>query len=479
MSAVNNPSTTGFIEEKLSGLMRQYWDVKAQYPESLLFFRVGDFYEMFDSDAQVASRELDITLTSRPEPSYVGGRVPMAGVPYRAAEAYLGRLLARGYSIAICEQVGVPGKEKGPVAREVARILTPGTVLESHLLPGRENNYLAAIVQDNSMRGNADPAKRSWGLAYVDASCGEFRVAQLTEEELLLELGRLDPREVLVPLRVVKPGEGEVVAKEVPDAPESIRREYRLTARSALYFQFQPAMRRIFDTFGVSTLEGFGCQSLPLAVGAAGAVLEYLHHTQGAERPKFDGISTYSPSGHLVLDANTRRNLELTETSRDRTFHGSLLWSLDKTKTSMGARRLRQWLLSPLFSAEGIHHRHDCLAELISSSQLRDSLSGALSKLSDLERLSVRLTSGTVSPKDLAAVQASLAVLPEISQTVQSSTSAYLTALAEVPEPLMQLQEKIATAIREDAPREITEGNIFVDGYNEELDEIRSLLGGG
>ncbi len=479
MSTINDPSTTGFIEEKLSGLMRQYWDVKARHPESLLFFRVGDFYEMFDSDAQVASRELDITLTSRAEPSYTSGRVPMAGVPYRAADAYLGRLLARGYSIAICEQVGVAGKDKGPLAREVARILTPGTVLESHLLPGRENNYLAAIVQDNSMRGNPDPLKKGWGLAYVDASCGEFRVAQLSEEELLLELGRISPREVIVPLRVVKPGEGEVVSKELPDAPESVLRDYRVTGRSALYFQYQPATRRIFDTFGVTTLEGFGCQSMPLAVGAAGAVLEYLDHTQGTDRPKFDGISTYSPAGHLVLDANTRRNLELTETSRDRTFHGSLLWSLDKTRTSMGARRLRQWLLSPLFCTTGISQRQDCLAELISSRDLKDALHSALGKLSDLERLAVRLTSGTVSPKDLAAIRASLQVLPEISDCVRTAQSTYLTALAEPPQSLLLLEDRIAAAIKEDAPREITDGNIFVDGYNEELDEIRSLLGGG
>ena len=469
--AIDSSSMTSALvdEDKLSGLMRQYWDVKTQYPESLLFFRVGDFYEMFDVDAQVASRELDIALTSRAEPSYKGGRVPMAGVPYRAAEAYLGRLLARGYSVAICEQVGIPGKDKGPVAREVARILTPGTVLESHLLPSRENNYLAAIVSSGER----------WGLAYADASCGEFRVAELSEDELVLELGRLNPRELLVPLKVVRPGPNDVVAREVKDVPPGVENEYRITGRPSMYFQFQPAQRRILDTFEVATLEGFGCQSMPLAVGAAGAVLEYLDHTQGTQRPKFEGIYTYSPSGHLVLDPNTRRNLELIETSRDRTFEGSLLWSLDKTKTAMGSRKLRQWLLSPLFSVPKIRERQDCIDELIENSDLRRTVSDVLGRISDLERLAVRLTSGTITPKELVSVRTSLMDLPEICEAARTARSAYLHDLTDIPEPLIGLRDAIGKAIHDDAPREITDGNIFADGYNEELDEIRSLLGGG
>lgn len=454
---------------KLSPMMRQYWDIKSQYPDALLFFRVGDFYELFDSDAQVAARELDITLTGRPEPSYSTGRCPMAGVPFRAADLYLSRLLAKGYSVAICDQVGVVGAEKGPVERQVTRVLTPGTVLESHLLPARENNYLIAILRGAPL----------WGLACVDASCGEFFVSQLTEEQLLLELGRLDPKEILAPLKIQRPGPNDVVPREVLDIPEGAQGQYRFSGRPSMFFQFEPAQRRIFEVFGVTTLEGFGCQSMPLAVGAAGAVLEYLEKTQGSQRPKFNGISSYTFDGHLVLDANTRRNLELTETSRDRTFEGSLLWSLDQTKTGMGSRMLRKWLLKPLTSVDAIRARQSAVQELTESSELCSAIEDVLGRLSDLERLAVRLTSGTINPKDAVAIRSSIEALPDLSAALGSSSSPYLNCLSQIEESLIDLSESIRASIKEDPPRELSEGGIFNEGYNSELDEIRSLLGGG
>ncbi len=470
MTASETSATaTERVVENLSPMMRQYWDIKAQYPESLVLFRVGDFYELFDTDAQVAARELDITLTGRPESSSPNGRMPMAGVPYRAVDAYLARLLSKGYSVAICEQVGVPGEVKGPMERVVSRVLTPGTVLESHLLPTRENNYLAAIVRGGT----------TWGLACVDASCGEFMVTQLDEDDLILELGRLAPKEIIVPLKMQKPGPGEVVPKEVADVPEAIVGQYRISGRPSMFFQFEPAHRRILETFGVTTLEGFGCQNMPLAVGAAGAVMEYLERTQGAMKPKFEGISAYDVSGHMVLDPNTRRNLELTETSRDRTFEGSLLWTLDKTSTAMGGRLLRKWLLSPLFSIPQIQERQDAVEELISDNNLRNELTRILSGVSDLERLAVRLSSGTISPKDLVAIRTSLSDLPRLGETVANLRSACLSSFSKLPEALTELEATISRTIGDDPPREITEGGIFRDGFNEELDEIRGLLGGG
>ena len=212
---------------ELTPLMRQYWDIKSQYPDFLVFFRVGDFYEMFDSDAQVASRELDITLTGRPESSYPGGRMPMAGVPVRAVDAYLARLIQKGYSVAICEQVGIVGAEKGPVERQVTRILTPGTVLESHLLPVRENNYLLSAVKAS---GNSD----IWGLAFVDASCGEFFVTQVPESSLAIEIGRIQPKEIIAAKRVVKPQGDDVVAREVVDLPAAIMEQYHVTGRPSM-----------------------------------------------------------------------------------------------------------------------------------------------------------------------------------------------------------------------------------------------------
>ncbi|HEY9775530.1 MAG TPA: DNA mismatch repair protein MutS [Planktothrix sp.] len=455
---------------QLSPLMRQYWDIKSQYPDALLFFRVGDFYELFDGDAHVAARELDITLTGRPDPGYPNGRVPMSGVPARAHEAYVAKLVGKGYSVAICEQVGIVGAEKGPVERQVARVLTPGTVLETHLLPARENNYLLAIVRGADL----------WGLACIDASCGEFSVTQLREDDLILEIGRLAPREILVPKRSMKISPQDVVPRDVLDIPKALEgHQYRFTGRPAMFFQFEPAVRRLCQTFAVSTLEGFGCQSMPLAVGAAGAALEYLEKTQAALMPKFAGISTYSVDGHLILDNNTRRNLELTETVRDRSFEGSLLWTLDQTRTGMGSRTLRKWLLKPLYSVPAIRERQQAIAELMQDTARRACISTALDRLCDLQRLAVKISSATINPRDLTAVQSSLEALPPLCQAVKGTQSPYLHAHSTLPEVLVEMAAKIASAIEPEAPREITEGGIFVPGYSQELDEIRDLLGGG
>lgn len=471
MKSEEQAPAKGDVEQKLSPMMKQYWDVKAQYPDALLFFRVGDFYELFDSDAQVASRELDIMLTGRPEANYPNGRCPMAGVPYRAYEAYVARLLAKGYSVAICEQVGVVGAEKGPVERQVKRILTPGTVLESHLLPSRENNYLAAIVREK----NAD----RWGLAFVDASCGEFFVTELDEENLILELGRLRPSEVLAPLRVQKPGPDEVVPREVLEAPELVADQYRFKGRPAMFFQTEPATRRILETFQISTLEGFGCQEKPLAISAAGAVLEYLERTQGGQKPFFEGISTYTVDGYLVLDANTRKNLELTETSRERALNGSLLWAIDQTQTAMGSRMLRKWLLKPLLSVEQIRARQDAIKEILEPSFKREQIAEVIGRFCDLERLAVRISSESVNPKELIAVGTTLGVLPELTALLKNGRSPYLSALKAVPQAILDVRDAICAAIAEDPPRELTEGGIFRAGFNAELDEVRDLLGGG
>jgi DNA mismatch repair protein MutS len=458
---------------QLSPLMKQYFDVKNQYPDALLFFRVGDFYELFDSDAQVAARELDIALTGRPDPGYQSGRVPMAGVPVRAVEVYLARLISKGYSVAICEQVGVVGAGRGPVERQVTRVLTPGTVLESSYLPVRENNYLVAILRGGESDG-------LWGLACVDASCGEFSVTQATEQQLLLEIGRLAPREILVAKRTARLAPGQVVPQEILDLPAELDGgQHRVTGRPAMFFQFEPAQRRVMQLFGVSTLEGFGCQAMPLAVGAAGAIIEYLEKTQGALMPKFSGISTYSVEGQLVLDVNTRKNLELIETARERSFEGSLLWALDQTRTGMGGRTLRQWLLKPLYCVSEIKERQDAVAELIADFDRRQGIAGALAKLSDLERLGVKLSSGTILPKELVSIQQSIETLPELARAMQGCRSQYLSVLSELSPALSELAATLAQTLREDAPRELTEGGIFKQGYSEELDEVRGLLGGG
>jgi DNA mismatch repair protein MutS len=463
------------VTAQLSPVMRQYWDAKAQHPDALLFFRMGDFYEMFDNDAQVGARELDITLTGRPDPGYPGGRMPMAGVPVKSAELYLSRLIGKGYSVAICEQVGVVGAGKGPVDRQVTRVLTPGTVLESNMLPVRENNYLVAIYSAVEVAENKDAL---WGLACVDASCGEFFVTQLPESKLMLELGRLAPRELLAAKRTVRSGIVGI-PQEVLAVPPGVDQLFRACGRPAMFFQLEPSRRRIMQTFGVKTLEGFGCDNMPLAVGAAGAILEYLERTQSKEMPKFTGISTYSVDEHLEIDDNARRNLEITETVRDRSFEGSLLCCLDKTQTAMGSRVLRNWLMKPLRSVEPIIQRQEAIQELVDDPARRAGIVSCLSRLCDLERLGVRVASASISPRDLWAISQSLAVLPELARYLSGTGSLFLRALSSIDNALIEIASRIDTAISPDASRDITDGGIFKSGYSAELDEVRALLTGG
>lgn len=479
MTGTQTDASTTATTQPLTGMMRQYHDIKSQNPEALLFFRVGDFYELFGDDAQVGARELEITLTSRSESSSATGRMPMAGIPVKAYEAYVSKLIAKGYSVAICEQVGVPGATKGPMERQISRILTPGTILESNLLPARENNYLVAIQRSSTgVNGNDVNKECLWGLAAVDASCAEFHVTELTEEKLLLELGRLSPKEILVPKKTIRSGP-HGFPQDVLDVPPSVSERHKLTGRPGMFFQTEPSKRRIMQNFAVSTLEGFGCHEMPLAIGAAGAILEYLEKTQAALMPKFTSISTYSTDDYLVIDDNARRNLELTETVRDRAFEGSLLWCIDKTKTGMGCRLLRSWLLKPLLSVREIENRQEAIVELLSDSSRRRKLQEELSELSDLERLAVRLSSGTVSPRDLSAISSSLNQLPLLSRELGNCQSQYLRAIQQVPVELIELKERIDNSLCEDPPREISLGGIFCQGYSEDLDEIRSLLGGG
>lgn len=287
------------------------------------------------------------------------------------------------------------------------------------------------------------------------------------------------PAEVLAPLRIGKMQEGDVVPRETLEIPELIGEQYRFKGRPSMFFQLEPATRRVLSTFEVSTLEGFGCQDLPLATSAAGAVLEYLERTQGGQKPYFEGISTYTVDGYLVLDANTRKNLELTETSRDRALNGSLLWAIDQTETAMGSRMMRKWLLKPLLSVEQIKARQEAIKELLEPNFKRDELKKVISRLCDLERMAVRISSESVNPKELLAVGTTLGILPELASSLAHARSPYLSALKSIPSAILDVRDKIITAIAEDPPRELTEGGIFARGYNQELDEVRDLLGGG
>jgi DNA mismatch repair protein MutS len=355
----------------LSPMYQHYVEVKEQYPNALLLYRVGDFFECFFQDAVTIARELELVQTSK-EGGKELGRVAMTGVPHHALERYSTMLVEKGYAVAICDQVEDAKEavaEKRMVRREIQKLLTPGTLTDDGMLRSRQNNFLAAIVV----------AGEHWGLAYADISTGEFLTTQSSElSSLTLELLRLQPSEVLIPANapdvngLLRPGEkSEYLADYLPDS-------FCYSLRSQQPFTLVEASQRLKETFDVASLEGMGCGDIPLGVRAAGGLLEYVADTQKAYQVPLQPLRTYSLADYLILDHQTRRNLEITQTIRDGTFHGSLLWALDRTSTAMGGRALRRWVLQPLIDLKGIAARQETIRELIANTSLRQDLRSML-----------------------------------------------------------------------------------------------------
>jgi DNA mismatch repair protein MutS len=453
--------------DQLTPMMRHYVDTKDEYPQALLLYRVGDFFETFFEDACTIAQTLELMLTSK-ECGKEVGRVTMAGIPHHALDRYCRTLVERGFAVAICDQVEDPALAQGLVKREVTRVITPGTVLDEGMLKARSNNFLAAFVL----------AGHQWGLAYADISTGEFLTTQGGErDQLIQELMRLQPSEVLFPTdapdvkKLLRPGEAS------PLLPEGLPDQFCYTLRSQSSFGLTEARQRILEQFRVRSLEGLGCEHLPLAVRAAGGLLAYLEDTQKETRIPLQPLNTYTLSEFLVLDHQTRRNLEITQTSRDGTFHGSLLWALDRTATAMGSRALRRWLLQPLLEIEHIIARQETLAELVKNTQLRQQLQQQLQNIYDLERLAGRAGSGTANARDLVALAESLERLTDIAYLVRNGASPYLKALQTVPPELDQLAQKLRAHLVESPPITLTEGNLIRDGVNAEIDQLRQQVG--
>lgn len=464
--AVENADYRTVERSKLTPMMQHFVEVKEQYPHAMLLYRVGDFYETFFQDARTLSEELELVLTSKESGKGIG-RVPMTGVPHHALDRYCTMLVERGFAIAICDQVedaSVAAKEGRQVRREVTRILTPGTLLDDGMLSARRNNFLAAVVI----------AANHWGLAYSDISTGEFFTTQSTDLELLAqELMRLQPSEVLIPsnapdlVSMLRPGE------KSPNLPECLPNCFCYAFRPQTPFSPAEARVRLLERFKVRSLEGMGCEHLPLGVRAAGGLLEYLEDTQKANPVALQSLRTYTIADYLILDHQSRRNLEITATIRDNTFHGSLLWALDKTSTAMGGRALRRWLLQPLLDIKGIRARHDTIQELVENSGLRQDLRQLLRQIYDLERLTGRAGSGTANARDLVALSNSLLRLPELAELAAYGSSPYLKTLQKVQPELEQLGEKLRSHLVESPPLHLTEGNLIQSGINQQLDEMR------
>lgn len=455
------------VTDDLTPMLKQYYEVKRDCGDALVLFRLGDFFELFGEDAQVASRILEITLTGRDAGRQ--GRIPMCGVPYHAVQGYAARLVAAGYRVALCDQMEDPKQAKGIVKRAVTRIITPGTAFELDAgdTLGR-HRYLAAVVR----RANA------WGLAYVDAATGEFAATEVRGEgadvRMRLELRRLDPAELLVPVdprdgdedgRTLK---GEYARLAWPEGDGPV-----VTGFSENSFGADNAGRLLREHFGTVSLAGFGCEGLALATGAAGAVLAYLQATQRAALEHLTRLVTYSVEENMVLDPATRRSLELTEAQRDGGKRGSLLGVLDRCVTAMGSRLLRDWLQRPLKDVERINQRLDAVEELVADASRRRELRRQLEKVYDLERLVGRVGLGVANGRDLLALGRSLAAVPAVKQGCQECGSRLLQEAGESLDPLGELTGLLERALVDEPPVGLKEGGMIREGYSQELDSLR------
>lgn len=432
--------------------MEQYLRIKADYPQLLLFYRMGDFYELFFEDAERAARLLDITLTKRGQS---GGRpIPMAGVPYHAVETYLAKLVRQGESVAICEQIGDPAKSKGPVEREVVRIVTPGTLTDEALLQERRDNLLAAVC------AGEDSGKNGYGLAWLELSSGSFAVLQVpTSEALRSELERLRPSETLV--------------AEDSHLPEKLDPEGGITQRPVWHFEPDSAHRLLCNQFGTRDLTGFGCAELPLAVGAAGCLLQYVQDTQRSSLPHIRGLTTEQRDASLILDTATRRNLELVTSLSGRSEH-TLAGILDRTITAMGGRLLRRWLGRPLRCQDTIRGRHTAVAELAAGNAFAPVQEG-LAGIGDLERILARVALGSARPRDLAVVRDSLAYLPDLQATLDPLQAPLVRELSESIGAFPEVVALLQGAVIDNPPVLIRDGGVLASGYDQELDELRDL----
>ncbi|PMB19725.1 DNA mismatch repair protein MutS [Fischerella thermalis] len=470
-NASNNANT--FITDhrlvdrsKLTQMFQHYVETKEKYPHAVLLYRVGDFFECYFEDAVILAQELELYLTSKP----VGevGRVSMSGVPHHAWERHATLLVEKGYAVVICDQVEDAAEAVGRlVRREVTRILTPGTLLEEGMLKASRNNYLAAVVI----------AGEHWGLAYADISTGEFLTTQgSNSEHLTQELMRLQPAEVLVPTNAPDLGSLLRPGEKSDHLPECLPPTFCYALRSQLPFSAGEARSRLLQKFKVRSLEGLGCEHLPLAVRAAGGLLEYLEDTQKENPIPLQLLRTYTITDYMIVDHQTRRNLEITQTVRDGSFNGSLLWALDRTSTAMGSRALRRWLLQPLLDIKGIRARQDTIQELVENTPLRQDLRQLLRQIYDLERLTGRAGSGRANAKDLVALADSVSKLPELALLVMDAASPFLKALQKVPPGLEELGQKIRSYIVESPPIHIKEGGLIRQGVNPQLDARRALV---
>lgn len=446
-------------DDKLTPAMRQFMEFKKKYPDAILFFRMGDFYETFYEDAQTCSRVLGLVLTSR---SKGENPIPLAGLPFHALDGYLKKMLQAGYKVAVCEQVEDPKQAKGVVRRDVVRIVTPGTLTDDMLLNERDDNFLAAVSL----------GRRQAAIAWVDISTGHFFVQETSEKEVVDELSRLSPREILVAEK-----RSELFAGEYKKLLEQIRQltGAMVTERPGWYFDPYSARQKLLKHFAVTTLEGFGIGEQSESIPAAGAILEYLEETQKAALHHIASIKPIERTNYLQIDQTSLRSLEVLRTMRSESSRGSLLECIDKTLTGMGSRMMRSWLCMPLRDIEPICRRQDAVGELASDDALCNQLRGQLKSIFDLERIVSRICARRVIPRDLVGLAATLRTIPALRQRLADCQSPLLRRLSEGCDSMDGLATLLESAIEPQPPTHLRDGGVIRDGFNPQLDRLRSL----
>lgn len=456
--------------EDTTPVMQQYLKIKQENPEILLWYRLGDFYETFFEDALIMSKELELTLTGRDAGAKLG-RVPLAGIPIKAADAYLEKLVHKNYKVAICDQLEDPKFAKGLVKRGVTRVVTAGTLTESNLLNQNSNNYICAIYKDEK--------SGLFGFAYTDISTGEFKVTQASLNLVMAELARLNPSEVVAPSlkQDIKPF--QIVPDEVINLPDEVTKRYNCSKIPPSVFDVEFSQNNLKQVFKTQSLESYGYSKYPLGFRSAGALVAYIWETLKGNMPKFDRIEAYELSEYMILDAATRKNLELVETLREKNKYGSLLWAIDKTKTNMGARLLKNWICQPLKRVDDIIVRQNSVSELVQKSDVRYSLAESLEKIYDIQRLATRMSNGSASPKDFIGLKISLSMLPRLLEETVDLEYDMFAPIREYQEEIADFTQVIENTIVDNPPILLKEGGIIKPNVSGELDYFRDLLTGG
>ncbi len=467
---INNVNSLDVNIEDVTPVIAQYLEIKRQHQDVILLYRLGDFYETFFEDAITMSRELELTLTGKDAGAKMG-RIPLAGIPAKAVENYLEKLIEKNYKVAICEQLEDPKETKTLVKRGVVRLVTAGTLTESNLLDKNSNNYICAIIKDKN--------NELFGFAYADISTGEFKTTQAPLSMILSELARLQPAEIIAPSVAQKVMPFQIVPDEKIDLPDEIVNNYNCSKVPSSIFEKSFALNNLKTVFKTNSLEAFGYENYKTGFLTCGALVAYIWETMKENFPKFDTITPYELNEFVLIDANTRKNLELTQTLRGQNKYGSLLWAIDKTKTNMGARLLKIRICQPLKNVDEINKRLDVIEELIQKPQIRNELANILEKIYDIQRLSTRLSNNSANPRDFLGLKDSLFMLPQIIKEIQGLESDSFDKLNRHEQELIEFANIIERTIREDAPISAKDGGVIKSGVSGELDYFKDLLTGG